>query len=121
MNSTVKTAVFWIVILATVVLLWQVVQSGASQEIKPYNFSTFREEVIGDNVASVTIKGEEAEGKLNGGQSFTVILPQGYPNIIDLLNEHNVTVEIEPSNSHLGCRPWLPSRRSCWSLCSGCS
>ena len=99
MNSTVKTAVFWIVILATVVLLWQVVQSGASQEIKPYNFSTFREEVIGDNVASVTIKGEEAEGKLNGGQSFTVILPQGYPNIIDLLNEHNVTVEIEPSNS----------------------
>jgi hypothetical protein len=98
-NSTVKTAVFWIVILATVVLLWQVVQSGASQEVKPYNFSTFREEVMGDNVASVTIKGEEAEGKLNSGQSFTVILPPGYPSIIDLLSEHNVTLEIEPSTS----------------------
>ncbi len=100
MNSTVKTAVFWIVILATVVLLWQVVQSGASQEVKPYNFSTFREEVIGDNVASVTIKnGEEAEGKLNSGQNFTVILPPNYSSIYDLLNEHNVTVEIEASTS----------------------
>jgi cell division protease FtsH len=99
-NSTVKTAVFWIVILATVVLLWQVVQSGASQEIKPYNFSTFRDEVIGDNVASVTIKnGEEAEGKLNSGQSFTVVLPPNYSTIYDLLNEHNVTVEIEASTS----------------------
>ena len=40
MNSTVKTVVFWLVILLSALLLWQVVKTGQSgQKDKEINFS----------------------------------------------------------------------------------
>lgn len=100
MNSTVKTAVFWVIILLTVILLWNVVQSGAGPDSTEYNYSTFRQEVINDNVASVTITDEvKVEGKLKSDQNFTVVLPAEYPTIIDLLSEHGVTIDVVPTDN----------------------
>ena len=76
MNSTVKTAVFWVVILFTVILLWNVVQSGAGPDTTEYNYSEFRTEVLSDNVEWVTVKEDvKVEGQLKSGQNFTVVLP----------------------------------------------
>ena len=104
MNSTVKTAVFWVVILFTVILLWNVVQSGAGPDTTEYNYSTFRAEVLSGNVESVTVKEDvKVEGQLKSGQHFTVVLPSAYPPIMDLLSEHGVAIEIEVTDSP----PWL--------------
>ena len=46
MNSTVKTVVFWLVIVLSGVLLWQVVKAGgSSSKDKDISFSTFLADV----------------------------------------------------------------------------
>ncbi len=100
MNSTVKTAVFWVVMLCTAVLLWQVVRTGKGPGEKQYNFSQFRQEIIGANVDSVTItNGVEVDGKLKDGQTFKVDLLPNYPGIYDLLTEHGVVINVQQSST----------------------
>ena len=55
MNPTVKTAVFWVVMLCTAVLLWRVVQTGGTAGEKNLTFTEFYKEVQSGNVESVTI------------------------------------------------------------------
>jgi len=50
-NSTVKTIVFWVVMLATAVLLWQVVKTGSPAREEEMNFSAFLNAVDHGNVA----------------------------------------------------------------------
>ena len=58
MNSTVKTVVFWLVIVLSGVLLWQVVKDGGSgTKDKEINFSEFMSQVDQSNVQDVTIMG----------------------------------------------------------------
>ena len=59
MNSTVKTVVFWLVIVVSAVLLWQVVQGrqrGAEGQAE-VTFSEFLTDVDQGNVKEVTING----------------------------------------------------------------
>ncbi len=64
MNSTVKTVVFWLVIVVSAFLLWQVVKGGNSgQKEKEVNFSEFMSEVDNGAVKEVTITGMEVHGK----------------------------------------------------------
>ena len=44
-NPTVKTAVFWVVMLCTAVLLWRVVQTGGTAGEKNLTFREFYKEV----------------------------------------------------------------------------
>ncbi len=63
MNSTVKTVVFWLVIVLSAFLLWQVVKtSGGGQKEKEVNFSQFLNDVNQGTVAKVTINGQEVRG-----------------------------------------------------------
>ena len=65
MNSTVKTVVFWLVIVLSAFLLWQVVKAGgAGQKEQEFNFSKFMSEVDQGNVKEVTINLQEVHGKL---------------------------------------------------------
>ena len=51
MNSTVKTVVFWLVIVLSAFLLWQVMKAGsAGQKDKEVNFSQFMTDVDQGNV-----------------------------------------------------------------------
>ena len=57
-NSTVKTVVFWLVIVLSAFLLWQVMKAGnAGQKDKPVSFSQFLTDVDQGNVKEVTING----------------------------------------------------------------
>ena len=70
MNSTVKTVVFWLVIVLSAVLLWQVVKAGNSgQKDKEVNFSQFMSDVDQGNVKEVTITGMEVRGKYRNDNS----------------------------------------------------
>ena len=95
MNSTVKTVVFWLVILLSALLLWQVVKTGQSgQKDKEINFSELLTAVDDGNVKDVTINGQEVKGKYkNDNSGFHTTAPANYPDMVKL------------SSSRTG-RPW---------------
>ncbi len=100
MNSTVKTAVFWVVMLCTAILLWQVVRTGKGPGEKQFNYSEFRQQVLEGRVSSVTVtNGAEVEGKLSDNTSFKVTIPRGYEKILELLEEQKVVTSFQDSST----------------------
>ena len=105
MNLTAKTVVFWVVMLASAVLLWQVVKTGTPSKEEDLNFTRFLTEVEAGNVAEVTIIGTsnappEIRGKFkNEGQAFKTIAPANYPDMIKQLREKNVVIQVKEASS----------------------
>jgi cell division protease FtsH len=106
-NSTVKTIVFWLVIVLSAVLLWQVVRaSNSGQKDKEINFSQFMSDVDQGNVKEVTITGMEVRGKYrNDNSAFHTTAPVNYPDIYKMLKDKGVTITIRDINS--GSWTWL--------------
>ena len=101
MNSTVKTAVFWVVMLCTAILLWRVVQTGTAAGEKSLTFTEFYKEVQSGNIESVTItNGVQVTGKFRSGtETLKTVLPSDYPDIINVLQENAVTIEVKESST----------------------
>ena len=101
MNSTVKTAVFWVVMLCTAVLLWRVVQTGNAAGEKQLTYTEFYKEVKAGSVESVKItNGNQVTGKLKGsGDTLRTVLPSDYPGIIDVLQDSGVVIEVKESST----------------------
>ena len=95
MNSTVKTVVFWLVIVISAILLWQVVRtSSTGQKEKPINFSEFLTEVDQGNVSEVTITAQEVRGKFKNQTTFNTTAPANYPDMIKNLRDKGVNINI---------------------------
>ena len=94
MNSTVKTVVFWLVIVLSAFLLWQVMKAGsAGQKEKEINFSQFMADVDQGNVKEVTITNQEVRGKYRSDNSpFHLTVPANYPDMIKVLRDKGVTM-----------------------------
>ena len=101
MNSTVKTVVFWLVILLSALLLWQVVKTGQSgQKDKEINFSELMAAVDDGNVKDVTIQGQEVKGKYkNDNSPFHTTAPANYPDMIKVMRDKGVAINIKDINS----------------------
>ncbi len=103
MNSTVKTALLWLVIIVLVILLWQLFNAKNNAEQMPY--STFIDRVTQNQVDKVTIHGDEIKGELKAAtpqgvkREFRLTGPTNYPALYDLLKQHNVTMEFEPQQN----------------------
>jgi cell division protease FtsH len=100
-NSTAKTIVFWLVILVSAFLLWQVVTaSHAGPKEKEVNFSQFLSDVNQGRVKEVTVTGMEVRGKYSDGSSFHSTQPANYPEIYNTLQGKGVNITIrDVSNS----------------------
>src|SRR5439155_1255562 len=82
-NSTVKTIIFWVVILVSAVLLWQVVKNANSgQKVQEINFSQFMADVDQGAVKDVTLTGMEVTGKKADESQFHTTAPANYPEMI---------------------------------------
>ncbi len=103
MNSTTKTILFWVALLLTAVLLYQVVQRTTTRAEAEFNFSRFMEEVERGAVREVTIAESQVTGELTSGEAFRTYIPMEYPELLSLLRERDVVIEGEPSNQS----PWL--------------
>ena len=120
MNSTVKTVVFWLVIVLSGVLLWQVVKAGSSGAKEPeINFSEFLSQVDQSNVTEVTLIGQEVRGKFkNDKAGFHTTVPANYPDMYKILQDKKVNITVKDPQSG-GWPSWLlnlaPS--SCWARC----
>jgi cell division protease FtsH len=101
LNSTVKTALLWVVIIVLVFLLWSLFNTakGASDLIA---FSTFRDRVAQGQVEKITIRGDEIRGNNKstapgGNKDFHTTGPNPLPdNVLKLLDDQKVVVEYEP-------------------------
>jgi cell division protease FtsH len=100
-NSTVKTVVFWLVIVLSAFLLWQVMKAGsAGQKEKEVNFSQFLSDIDQGNVKEVTITGMEVRGKYrNDASPFHTTAPVNYPDIYKMLRDKGVTMNIRDMSS----------------------
>ncbi|MGH9538843.1 MAG: ATP-dependent zinc metalloprotease FtsH, partial [Terriglobales bacterium] len=101
MNSTVKTVVFWLVIVLSAFLLWQVMKAGsAGQKEKEVNFSQFLSDIDQGNVKEVTITGMEVRGHYrNDNSTFHTTAPANYPDIYKMLRDKGVTMNIRDMSS----------------------
>ena len=103
MNSTVKSVVLWVVLIAAALVLWQMVKlGGSSAKTEEINFTQFMSQAQSGNVTSVTITGDDVQGTLHSpkDESFHTIIPSNYPDLYKILQDKGVAVNIkEPSNT----------------------
>ena len=93
MNSTIKTVLFWAVIVVSAFLLWQVVRTGSNaQKEKEIGFSEFMAYVDQGNVQDVLFTGQEAKGKIKNPDSLfhTTVPPGSYPEMYKKLSDKNI-------------------------------
>ena len=106
-NSTVKTVVFWLVIVLAGVLLWQVVKganSGAKE--REINYSEFMSQVDQGNVSEVTVLGTDVHGKYkNDKTAFHVVVPPNYSEMYKPMRDKGVNITVKDANG--GSYTWL--------------
>jgi cell division protease FtsH len=91
----VKTVIFWLVIVLSAFLLWQVVRTGSTgQKEQAINFSQFLSDVDQGNVGEVTITAQEVRGKFKDGRLFNTTAPVNYPDMIKTLRDKGVNINI---------------------------
>ncbi len=100
MNSTIKTVLFWAVIVVSAVLLWQVVRTGTTgQKDKEIGFSEFLSEVDSGNVHDAMFIGQEVRGKYKNDTAFHTIVPANYPDMYKKLTEKGVPYSFKDISS----------------------
>ncbi len=102
MNSTVKTALFWLLIVISAVLLWQVVKSARDgQKDTELNVSQFMTDVDQANIRELTVNGMEVRGKHKDGSAFHTTAPGNYftPEMLKTLQSKGVNITFRDVNS----------------------
>ena len=101
MNTTVRSLVFWVVLVVVVVMIWSFstqFQAGDNS----VSFSEFVRWVDAGQVETVTIAGNEITGTLTAGDRFRTYAPPQYEGLVNRLVERDVAVTArEAENS-----PW---------------
>ncbi|HKW97407.1 MAG TPA: ATP-dependent zinc metalloprotease FtsH [Bryobacteraceae bacterium] len=101
MNSNIKTAIFWVVLIFVAVLLWTVVRTGKGPRERQINFTQFLAEVDASKVKQVTFSGTDVKGDYKdpneGG--FRTQSPLNYPDLYKILQDKGVVMEFKEANS----------------------
>ena len=105
MNNFAKNITLWIIIGLLLIALFNIF-SGSSERNPQTNisFSEFIAEVEAGNVNSVNIKGNNVEGYLTNGRTFSSYAPD-YPQLVEKLNTAGVKISAEPIST--GMHPLL--------------
>jgi cell division protease FtsH len=101
LNSTLKSLLFWVVLVVVGVLIWNF-STKFQQHDRPVSFSEFMSWVDAGSVGRVTITGQEVTGFTKSNESFHTYAPSQYDGLVNKLIDHNVVVVAkEPTAS-----PW---------------
>jgi cell division protease FtsH len=94
LNSTVKSLLFWLVLVVVGVVIWNV-STKFQQKENPLQFSEFISQVNNGQISAVTITGQEVTGTTKSNNSFRTIVPgQGmYEGLANQLIEKGINVE----------------------------
>src|ERR1700742_3162818 len=105
-NSTVKTIIFWVFILACLVLLWQIVQksTGMSHD-REISFSQFMQDRKTGKISDVTVINSEVHGHYaNDREAFHTTVPSNYPDMFKILQDNKVGITVKDTQGN----SWLP-------------
>src|SRR5450631_755519 len=105
-NSTVKTIIFWVFILACLVLLWQIVQksTGMSHD-REISFSQFMQDGQQSKISDVTITNSEVRGHYaTDREAFHTTVPANYPDMFKILQDNHVIITVKDGQGN----SWLP-------------
>ena len=101
MNSTLKSLLFWIVLVVVGALVWNFSTRFQTRD-KAITFSTFMTNVGSGQVSSVVITGNEISGTLKNNETFTTHAPSQYEGLANRLIDNGVVVQAkDPTTS-----PW---------------
>ncbi len=101
MNSTLKSLLFWMVLVVVGVLIWNFSTKFQTHE-RQVSFSEFMSWADAGSVARVTITGQEITGYTKANESFRTYAPSQYDGLVNKLIDKNVVVIAkEPTAS-----PW---------------
>ncbi|HSL24295.1 MAG TPA: ATP-dependent zinc metalloprotease FtsH [Vicinamibacterales bacterium] len=103
MNSTVKSLLFWMVLVVVGVLIWNF-STGFQGPDQPMTFSDFIAKVDAGEVEEVTITGNEISGTLKVGvnNKFRTYAPPQYEGLGNKLLEKNIQVKAQKETAS----PW---------------
>ncbi|MGH9347194.1 MAG: ATP-dependent zinc metalloprotease FtsH [Vicinamibacterales bacterium] len=101
MNSTLKSLVFWMVLIVVGVIVWNL-STRFQPSYKSQSFSEFMANVENGSVMRVTIQGNEITGVTKTNEPFRTYAPAQYEGLANRLYERNVAMTAkEPAAS-----PW---------------
>jgi cell division protease FtsH len=101
LNSTLKSLVFWVVLVVVGVIIWNF-STKFQQQPRAVNFSEFMSSVDSGTVARVTVTGQEITGVSKAGENFRTYVPSQYEGLVNKLIDRGVVVQAkEPAAS-----PW---------------
>ena len=98
MNSTLRSLVFWMVLVVVVVLIWNVSTQFQTAD-DSVTFSEFLRQVDAGEVQSVELTGNEINGSLSTGGRFRTYAPPQYEGLVN---------RISPEVT--GSQPWIALR-----------
>ncbi|MEE8574314.1 MAG: ATP-dependent zinc metalloprotease FtsH [Thermodesulfobacteriota bacterium] len=95
MNQLYKNIAMWLIIIATVVLMFNLLSYKQKSPSDKIVFSDFIEAVEGGRVQEITIQGNSLAGKFNDGRAFSTYSPND-PELITRLRSKGVRITAEP-------------------------
>jgi cell division protease FtsH len=101
LNSTLKSLLFWMVLVIVGVLIWNFSTSFQTRDT-PILFSKFIESLDKGEVSTVTIVGNEIVGQTKQGTKFQTYAPPQYEGLGNKLIERNVELGAKPESAS----PW---------------
>jgi cell division protease FtsH len=93
-NSTFKTVILWVTLVAVAVVLWRFIQSGPNsgkdQEIA---YTDFMQKLNQGEISDVVIEGNLARGKFRSGGMYHSVVPATNPALLKALDDHSKDVK----------------------------
>ena len=110
MNRTIKSVLFWLVIVAAAMILWKAVNTQRTEQaVREISYSEFLSLVEAGNVSKVTITKEQITGSYRNGEAFRLHGPENPDAMVQMLRQKNVEVwfgkEEKPSQWLLNLLP----------------
>jgi cell division protease FtsH len=100
-NSTLRSLVFWMVLVVVVVLIWNVSTQFQVPD-DSMTFSDFLRQVDAGEVQSVELSGNDITGSVAGGNRFRTYAPPQYEGLANILVERDVVVTAREATAS----PW---------------
>jgi cell division protease FtsH len=94
MNTSLKTLIFWLLMVVSAVLFWQVVRVNPSSARTPeISYSTFISQAESGQIARVTITGSRIEGEYRDGKGrFRLTGPNDPAVFLGVLHDKSVEI-----------------------------
>ena len=101
LNSTVKSLLFWVALVVIAVLIYNV-STKFQQQDHTISFSQFMSLVDQNNVANVTITGQDITGSTKSNEPFHLYAPSQFDGLANRLVDHGVQVKAREATAS----PW---------------